>query len=102
MINKNLGMLMSHLGDNAQTVQFLERAITFGVHEGDVYVHLGQAYMNLGQLSPALPVLQAALQYYQKPTPENVSDEKLPAKIARLQEWLDDIAKQLQTGIQTR
>jgi Tfp pilus assembly protein PilF len=102
LINKNIGLLMSRIGDSAQAAYFLERAVDFGHHEGDVYVRLGQAYTQLGHLSSALYALQTALQYYQKQVPENVLNENLPAKVSWVQERIDRLETQLQAGSQTR
>ena len=102
MVNKNIGMLMYRLGDFAQAAYFFERAIDFGVNEGDIYARLGEAYIELGRLSPALDVLQTAMQHYQKRTPENVADEQLSKKISKVQGWIASIKAQLQAGVQTR
>jgi Tfp pilus assembly protein PilF len=102
LINKNIGMLMSRVGDSTQAAYFLERAVDFGHDEGDVYVRLSQAYTQLGQLSSALHALQTALQYYQKRPPENVLNENLPEKISWVQERIDRLETQLQASSQTR
>jgi Tfp pilus assembly protein PilF len=102
LINKNIGMLMSRVGDSTQAAYFLERAVDFGHNEGDIYVRLSQAYTQLGHLSSALRTLQTALQYYQKQAPENVLHENLPEKISWVQERIDHLEAQLQASSQTR
>ena len=89
---------MSRVGDAPQAAYFLQRAIDFGNHEGNVYVKLSEAYTELGRSSATLQALQIALQNYKKRTAENISDKKLPEKISEVQSRIDHLEKQLQTG----
>ena len=102
IVNKNLGMLLSRLGDVAQAAYFFERAIDFGINEGDVYVQLSEAYAHLGRLAPALHALRAAQQHYQQQTVENLSDEHRQEKISGVQALIDRLEQQLQASLKTR
>lgn len=51
--NQQLGELLLSLGGNNEAVVFLERALTYGGKDYDIYAQLGLAYRRLGRIADA-------------------------------------------------
>lgn len=98
ILNENIGALLLRLEDPAQAAYFLERAVDFGATTGKVYAQLGEAYAKTGRFVPALQAFQTARTQFSAQLLHSAADEKVQEQLTVLQEWIQYIEEQLQTG----